>query len=147
LTDVLAQRVFGIAAGYPDGNDADRLAEDPIQKLLLDRHPVQGQALASQPTISRFENAVGPRTQGRDRRGREEGVGEREPMLRGGPVRAVPGHHQQLQVHLQGYDQVQGRELMWRGTVQADIEFHEANLLGRNRIRRRLWCIVVFDHS
>ena len=61
LTDVLAQRVFGIAAGYPDGNDADRLAEDPIQKLLLDRHPVQGQALASQPTISRFENGVGPR--------------------------------------------------------------------------------------
>lgn len=61
LTDVLAQRVFGIAAGYPDGNDADRLAEDPIQKLLLDRHPVQGPALASQPTISRFENGVGPR--------------------------------------------------------------------------------------
>ena len=61
LTDVVAQRVFGIAAGYPDGNDADRLAEDPIQKLLLDRHPVHGQALASQPTISRFENGVGPR--------------------------------------------------------------------------------------
>lgn len=61
LRDVLAQRVFGIAAGYPDGNDADRLADDPIQKLLLDRHPTQGQALASQPTISRFENGVGPR--------------------------------------------------------------------------------------
>lgn len=61
LTDVFAQRVFGIAAGYPDGNDADRLADDPIQKLLLDRDPVQGQALASQPTISRFENGVGPR--------------------------------------------------------------------------------------
>ena len=61
MTDVFAQRVFGIAAGYPDGNDADRLADDPIQKLLLDRDPVQGQALASQPTISRFENGVGPR--------------------------------------------------------------------------------------
>jgi hypothetical protein len=61
LTDLVAQRVFGIAAGYPDGNDADRLADDPIQKLLLDRHPVHGQALASQPTISRFENGVGPR--------------------------------------------------------------------------------------
>lgn len=61
LTDLVAQRVFGIAGGYPDGNDADRLADDPIQKLLLDRHPVHGQALASQPTISRFENGVGPR--------------------------------------------------------------------------------------
>lgn len=37
------------------------MAEDPIQKLLLDRHPVHGRALASQPTVSRFENAVGPR--------------------------------------------------------------------------------------
>ena len=59
--DVLAQRVFGIACGYPDANDADGLAEDPIQKLLLDRDPVSGGRLASQPTVSRFENAVTPR--------------------------------------------------------------------------------------
>ena len=61
LADLVAQRVFGIACGYPDANDGDRLADDPIQKLLLDRHPVHGQALASQPTVSRFENGVGPR--------------------------------------------------------------------------------------
>jgi hypothetical protein len=61
LADVVAQRIFGLACGYADGNDADRLAEDPIQKLLLDRHPVTGPSLASQPTLSRFENAVGPR--------------------------------------------------------------------------------------
>jgi hypothetical protein len=61
-TDVLAQRIFGIACGYPDANDADGLADDPIQKLLLDRDPISGGRLASQPTISRFENAVGPRT-------------------------------------------------------------------------------------
>ena len=59
--DVLRQRIFGIACGYPDGNDADGLAEDPIQKLLLDRDPIQGGRLASQPTISRFENALRPR--------------------------------------------------------------------------------------
>jgi hypothetical protein len=59
---VLAQRVFGIACGYPDANDADGLADDPIQKVLLDRDPIDGPRLASQPTISRFENAVGPRT-------------------------------------------------------------------------------------
>jgi hypothetical protein len=55
---LVAQRVFGIACGYPDANDADRLADDPIQKLLLDRDPIDGVPLASQPTISRFENAV-----------------------------------------------------------------------------------------
>lgn len=69
LADLVAQRVFGIACGYPDANDGDRLADDPIQKLLLDRHPVDGQALASQPTVSRFENGVGPRalyTMGRE---------------------------------------------------------------------------------
>jgi hypothetical protein len=60
LTDLVAQRVFGIACGYPDANDGDRLADDPIQKLLLGRHPADGQALASQPTVSRFENGVGP---------------------------------------------------------------------------------------
>ncbi len=59
LRELIAQRVFGIACGYPDANDADRLADDPIHKLLLDRDPITGAALASQPTISRFENGVG----------------------------------------------------------------------------------------
>src|SRR6266498_45445 len=59
LTDVLAQRIFGLACGYPDANDADRLADDPIHKLLLGRDPLDGDSLASQPTISRFENQVG----------------------------------------------------------------------------------------
>ncbi len=49
--------MFGIAAGYPDCNDADALADDPVQKLLLDRDPIDGQSLGSQPTLSRFENA------------------------------------------------------------------------------------------
>jgi hypothetical protein len=61
LADLVAQRIYGLACGYADGNDADRLADDPIQKLLLDRHPITGAALASQPTLSRFENAVGPK--------------------------------------------------------------------------------------
>jgi hypothetical protein len=59
LHALVAQRVFGLACGYPDANDADRLADDPIQKLLLDRDPITGHPLASQPTISRFENGVG----------------------------------------------------------------------------------------
>ena len=57
LLDLFRQRVYGIACGYPDCNDADRLADDPIQKLLLDRDPIDGNSLGSQPTLSRFENA------------------------------------------------------------------------------------------
>src|SRR5271157_5771317 len=59
LKELLAQRVFSIACGYPDANDAARLATDPIHKLLLDRDPSAGRDLASQPTLSRFENAIG----------------------------------------------------------------------------------------
>ena len=61
LIELLRQRVFGLACGYADCNDAARLAHDPLHKLLLDRDPLAGPALASQPTLSRFENAVGPR--------------------------------------------------------------------------------------
>jgi hypothetical protein len=57
LLDLFRQRVYGIACGYPDCNDADRLADDPIQKMLLDRDPIDGNSLGSQPTLSRFENA------------------------------------------------------------------------------------------
>ena len=59
--DLVAQRVFAIACGHPDGNDADRLADDPIHKLLLGRDPIDGGRLASQPTISRFEHTAAPR--------------------------------------------------------------------------------------
>ena len=59
LADLVGQRVFAIACGHPDGNDADDLADDPIHKLLLGRDPVAGPPLASQPTISRFENSPG----------------------------------------------------------------------------------------
>ena len=59
LEELLGQRIFAIALGYPDANDAARLADDPIHKLLVGRDPVSGAALASQPTLSRFENGVG----------------------------------------------------------------------------------------
>ena len=57
IEDLVRQRLFGIACGYADCNDAARLSEDPIQKVLLGRDPLRGAALASQPTLSRFENA------------------------------------------------------------------------------------------
>ncbi len=58
ILELLRQRVFGLALGYADCNDAARLAHDPIHKLLLDRDPLTGAALGSQPTLSRFENSV-----------------------------------------------------------------------------------------
>src|SRR2546422_9361684 len=56
--DLLKQRVCQIAAGYEDANDANTLRDDPIFKLMLDRLPESGAPLASQPTLSRFENRV-----------------------------------------------------------------------------------------
>ena len=59
LRELVGQRVFSIACGYPNANDSARLSLDPIHKLLLDRDPIEGRDLASQPTLSRFENGVG----------------------------------------------------------------------------------------
>jgi DDE family transposase len=61
LLELLSQRVYAICCGYADANDAARLANDPVHKMLLDRDPIDGGTLASQPTLSRFENSIGPR--------------------------------------------------------------------------------------
>ena len=58
LQTLLTQRVFQIACGYADQNDADTLRTDPLLKLVLGRLPESGAELASQPTLSRLENAV-----------------------------------------------------------------------------------------
>ena len=58
IEELVRQRLFSLACGYPDANDSARLAHDPVHKLLLDRDPLDGDALATQPTLSRFENAV-----------------------------------------------------------------------------------------
>lgn len=59
--DLFRQRVFSIALGYPDGNDSARIGQDPAMKLLCGRGPGEAQGLASQPTLSRFEHALGGR--------------------------------------------------------------------------------------
>jgi hypothetical protein len=56
LRELITQRVMAIALGYEDANDAARLACDPVHKLLVGRDPLDGEDLASQPTLSRFEN-------------------------------------------------------------------------------------------
>jgi len=61
IEELLKQRIYGLACGYEDAKDAARLSKDPIHKMLLDRDPATGLDLASQSTLSRFENAAGPR--------------------------------------------------------------------------------------
>lgn len=57
--DMVRQRVYGILADYEDQNDHDALRRDPIFKLIAGRDPADPkQHLASQPTLSRFENSI-----------------------------------------------------------------------------------------
>ena len=61
ILEMVRSRVFGILAGYEDQNDHDALRSDAVFKLLANRLP-DDDDLASQPTLSRFENAVSPRS-------------------------------------------------------------------------------------
>jgi hypothetical protein len=56
--DLIRQRVYQIAAGYEDANDAHTLRHDPAFKLACGRAPLTGDDLASQPTLSRLEATV-----------------------------------------------------------------------------------------
>jgi hypothetical protein len=56
LLDLVRQRAYQIVAGYEECNDADDLRKDPLFKAVAaDRKPDDAD-LASQPTLSRFEN-------------------------------------------------------------------------------------------
>ena len=58
LASLIKQRVFQIACGYEDQNDADALRRDPLLKMVCGSLPEGGPDLASQPTICRLENAA-----------------------------------------------------------------------------------------
>jgi len=51
----MRQRVYQICLGYADCNDADWLRHDPALRLACD---AEDHAMSSQPTLSRFENAI-----------------------------------------------------------------------------------------
>jgi hypothetical protein len=57
FAEMARMRIYGILAGYADQNDHDQLRYDPVFKLLAGRRPSDDE-LASQPTLSRFENAI-----------------------------------------------------------------------------------------
>jgi hypothetical protein len=57
LLEMVRMRTYGILADYADQNDHDTLRSDPVFKLVCDRS-IHDDDLASQPTLSRFENAI-----------------------------------------------------------------------------------------
>lgn len=65
MREMLRERVYGIACGYAECNQTARLSRDPAMKLAClrerdaarDGMKPQDTNLASQPTLSRFENA------------------------------------------------------------------------------------------
>jgi hypothetical protein len=59
--EMTRMRVYGILADYADQNDHDVLRSDPIFKLICGRS-IHDDDLASQPTLSRFENAIDVRS-------------------------------------------------------------------------------------
>lgn len=61
LATLVRQRVYQVACGYEDQNDANALRSDPLLKLVLGHLPETDHDLASQPTLSRLENAPGAR--------------------------------------------------------------------------------------
>jgi Transposase DDE domain group 1 len=58
ILELVRRRVFRLACGYADCNDAALVAQDPIHKFFLGRDSLDSLALAAQPTLSRFESAV-----------------------------------------------------------------------------------------
>jgi hypothetical protein len=71
LSALVRQRVFQIAMGYEDANDASQLRHDPLLQAVCDRRGAAG-TLASQPTFSRMETTATPRDVVRAQRAHEE---------------------------------------------------------------------------
>jgi hypothetical protein len=62
LSDILRARILAIACGYEDADDLDALRHDPAFMMALGKTPNETVGLASQPTMSRWENAADVRT-------------------------------------------------------------------------------------
>jgi hypothetical protein len=54
---ILTQDVYQILAGYPDGNDAQMLRDDPLFQTLIGVSPDNDRPLASGSTLNRFHHA------------------------------------------------------------------------------------------
>lgn len=54
LSEMLAQRIYGLALGYEDLNDHEELRRDPLLALLAGKHKLQ-EPLAGKSTLNRLE--------------------------------------------------------------------------------------------
>jgi hypothetical protein len=63
LMVLVIQRLYALVAGYEDQNDATLLRHDGLFQLITGKAHL-GDALASQPTLCRFENSVSARENG-----------------------------------------------------------------------------------
>jgi hypothetical protein len=63
VIEMFRERIYAISHDYEDANDLDTLRKDPALKAACKRLPKTGEPLASQPTISRFENMHGAKDQ------------------------------------------------------------------------------------
>lgn len=54
IEGIIKQKVMGLIAGYEDQNDHDQLRHDDVMKVCVGKED----SLASQPTMSRFENVI-----------------------------------------------------------------------------------------
>jgi hypothetical protein len=71
LEQMLAQRIYGLAPGYEDLNDYDRLREDPLLAVLVEKSDPtgedrirardRGKPLAGKSTLNRLEQGQPPR--------------------------------------------------------------------------------------
>jgi len=61
FAELFRQRIYSMALGYEDAIDANTLSGDPMLKMATGRDPKRDPDLASQPTLSRFENAPSAR--------------------------------------------------------------------------------------
>jgi hypothetical protein len=65
IIELARERIYAICQDYEDANDLETLRHDPALKTVCNRLPKTGESLASQPTISRFENMPGAKDQTR----------------------------------------------------------------------------------
>ncbi len=127
VQELVRQRVYQIAAGYEDQNDAQTMRRDPVLRTACDRSPSGEDWLGSQSTLSRLENGVSARDVNRMRAALED-----EWVARLEPHRSVvvldvdstddPTHgHQQLSMFHGFYDQHMYHPLLVIDATTGDI--------------------------
>jgi hypothetical protein len=87
--ELVRQRMYAMALGYSDANDAAKLRTDPVHQLMVKGQVGKEATLASQPSLSRLENGVSRTDIGRMMRGMMSAVFKRHKKRLRGKARAI----------------------------------------------------------